>query len=169
MSAPRIIEAGPGSLCSHCGQPADSRYFDASGITELPSPGREVTLARFELPPQYCGRLEYFSQFTDAHARDASRIDTPGIEWRILLNRHPLHPFLGLERIVNPWGWGSFPLSIRLDEGATLEFVVRHVGTASSQGKSRGKSAPPPVERVGARLVGRYWYNRSYGHDDARP
>ena len=48
----------------------DSKYFDESGITALPPPGRDVVLARFELGPQYCGVLDYFSQFTNLLAPD---------------------------------------------------------------------------------------------------
>ena len=70
--------------CPMCGVPLDSEYFDESGVTETDqeevlTPGQEVVLASFELPPQYCGVLEYFSQFTDVHAREpANRFATPG-------------------------------------------------------------------------------------------
>jgi hypothetical protein len=97
--------------------------------------------------------LEYFSQFTDLHAGEPAQIRTPDIQWRILVNHRPLYPYLALDRIVNPWGYGSFPISIRLDENATLEFTVRRV----SQGNSRH------IKRIGGRIVGRYWYNAIYG------
>ena len=29
---------------------------------------------------------------------------------------------------MNPWGYGSFGVAIRLDENATVEFVVRNAG-----------------------------------------
>jgi hypothetical protein len=156
MAAARILDHDDFALCAMCGIPVDSLYFDESRLDEAPGPGREVSLARFELPPQYCGVLQYFAQFTDLHARDKSQIETPGLEWLILSNRRPLYPYLRLERIVNPWGYGSFPIGIRLDEGTVLEAVVRGVSNGA---------APPAeqVRRVGARIVGRFWYNAAYG------
>ena len=66
-------------------------------------------LVEFELPPQYCGVLQYFFQFTDLLASDATRIDTPDLEWTIRVNGHPLHPYLGFQHIVNPWGTSVLP------------------------------------------------------------
>ena len=60
---------GVSGLCAMCRIPLDSQYFDESRISEPPGVGSEVVLARFQLPPQYCGVLEYFAQFTDAQAR----------------------------------------------------------------------------------------------------
>jgi hypothetical protein len=157
-------------LCTTCGIPLDSEYFDVSGVEEIQvaedeeeeddelkevlTPGQEKVLATFELPPQYCGVLEYFSQFTDLHAKDPSQIRTPDIQWRILINRRPLYPYLTLDRIVNPWGYGSFPVSIRFDENARVEFVVRRI--------SKG-NPPRIIRRIGGRIMGRYWYNAAYG------
>ena len=140
------------ALCTICGIPLDAEHFDDSGVTDAPQPGKQVTLARFELPPQYCGVLEYFSQFTDEHAKDPSRIETHGLQWIILSNNRPLYPYLNLTRIVNPWGYGSFQVSIRLDENATVEFVARKVSNGSAG-----------ITKVGGRLMGRYWYNSIYG------
>ena len=140
------------ALCTICGIPLDSEHFDESRVTKAPEIGQEVTLARFELPPQYCGVLEYFSQFTDEYAKDSSKIETPGIQWLILSNNRPLYPYLNLDRIVNPWGYGSFQVSIRLDENATIELVARGVSNGSSG-----------ITKVGGRIVGRYWYNAIYG------
>lgn len=142
----------PPTVCAICGIPMDSEHFDDSGVAAAPGIGGEVTLARFELPPQYCGVLEYFSQFTDEHAKDSSKIETPGLQWLILSNNRPLYPYLNLDRIVNPWGYGSFQVSIRLDDSATIEFVVRHVSNQAHD-----------VKKVGGRIVGRYWYNTVYG------
>ena len=64
-------------LCPNCGLPRDYEHFDESGFADTPSLGREVVLARFELPPQYCGLLENFSQFTDLLGRDLSRSRRP--------------------------------------------------------------------------------------------
>ena len=121
------------------------------GLSKRPMSAK-CLLARFELPPQYCGVLEYFSQFTDEHAGNPAKIATPGLQWMILVNNRPLYPYLNLDRIVNPWGNGSFQVSIRLDESATIEFVVRRVNNAA-----------PDIKQVGGRIVGRYWYNAAYG------
>ena len=120
--------------------------------------GREVRLARFSLDPQYCGRLENFCQYTDLQARDPAEIETPGLHWLILVNQRPLHPYTQVERILNPWGWGSFPLSLRLDENAVLEFAVRNVSYVPPVGA-------PAITRVGARLVGRHWFNANYAEE----
>ena len=51
-------------------------------------------------------------------------------------------------------------MSIRLDENATVEFVVRNLDY----------SAPVATEikRIGGRIVGRFWYNSAYGDDTPR-
>jgi hypothetical protein len=149
-----ITECASSELCANCGIPLDARYFDQSSIATAPDPGAEVVLARFDLTPEYCGVLEYFSQWTDTWAKDISRIETPDIEWRILANRRPLDPYLSWTQITNPWGFGSFQICLRLDQSVTLEFVAR------------GLNAPPGTDRVkkvGGRLLGRYWYNSAYG------
>ncbi len=101
-----------------------------------------------------CGVLEYFSQWTDTWAKDFSRIETPDIEWRISANRRPFDPYLSLKQIINPWGYGSFQVCLRLDESVTLEFIAR--GLSVPAGTDR-------VKKVAGRLVGRYWYNSAYG------
>jgi hypothetical protein len=143
------------ALCAHCGIPIDAKYFDESGVAsqaDLPKLGNAVVLARFELPPMYCGVLEYFSQFTNLCPKDPSEIVTPDFEWTILSNGHPLYPYIHVDRILNPWGFGSFPVAIRLDENVKLEFVVRRVSNTTSD-----------INKVGGRLLGRYWYNVAYG------
>jgi hypothetical protein len=145
-----------------CGVPVDSQYFDESRITEPPGVGSEVVLARFKLPPQYCGVLEYFAQFTDAQARDHTQVETPGLEWSMLSNGRPLFPYLKFDRILNPWGKGSFQVFVRLDEGTTVEFVVRGVAEVSATDDRPVVENPSP-RRVGGRIVGRYWYNAAYG------
>lgn len=147
-----FIEAHP-SLCNTCGAPLDSQYFDDSRVVGVPRAGETVTLAEFELPPQYCGVLEYFAQFTDAYARDNSLIETPGIEWLILADGGPLFPYLTLKQIVNPWGQGAFPVAIRLQENTTIKFVARGV---IDNGLSK-------ITRIGGRLLGRFWYNAAQG------
>jgi hypothetical protein len=144
-------------LCPNCGLPRDYEHFDESGFAKPPTPGHEVVLARFELPPQYCGLLENFSQFTDLLGRDLSRVETPGLQWIITVNNRPLYPYVNLDHIVNPWGWGSFGVSIRLDENAMVKFVVRNLDYP----------VPGEIEKIGGRIVGRFWYNPAYG--DATP
>ena len=141
--------------CTGCGVPLDSQRFDESSIVAVPDVGGEVVLARFTLPPQYCGALQYVSQFTDLGARRPDEAETPGLEWTLLAAGRPLLPFAGLRLILNPWGFGSFESAVRLDEGADLAFVVRR--TAPETGTSG------PVTRVGGRIVGRYWYDRAFG------
>src|SRR5687768_4499213 len=84
--------------CPMCGTALDSEYFDESGVVEAPNVGEAAVLARFELPPQYCGVLEYFAQFTDEHARHPENIETPGLQWLILVNNRPLYPYTNLDR-----------------------------------------------------------------------
>ena len=146
-------------LCSNCGLPRDYEHFDESGFADTPAPGRNVVLARFELPQQYCGLLENFSQFTDLLGRDLGQVETPGLQWIITVNNRPLYPYVNLDHIVNPWGWGSFGVSIRLDENATVEFVVRNLDYSGPAGSE--------IKRIGGRIVGRFWYNPAYG--DATP
>jgi hypothetical protein len=141
------------ALCTACGTPFDSQYFDESSVVDAPNVGETVVLAEFELPPQYCGVLEYFAQFTDEYAGDRSKIKTVGIEWLILADSSPLFPYLSLDRIVNPWGEGVFPVAIRLPENTTLKFVARGVSARSSG-----------LNEIGGRLMGRFWYNTAHGN-----
>lgn len=147
-----IIETFP-RLCTTCGAPFDSQYFDKSGVVDAPGVGETVPLAEFELPPQYCGVLEYFAQFTDEYAIDNSRIETPGVEWLILANGSPLFPYLSLNRIVNPWGEGAFRVAVRLQENTSLKFVARGVRSDETS----------TITKVGGRLLGRFWYNAAHG------
>ncbi|HEY8224581.1 MAG TPA: hypothetical protein VIG25_04835 [Pyrinomonadaceae bacterium] len=142
-------------LCAACGVPLDSQYFDVSSVQDAPALGEELLLARFELPAQYCGVLQYFSQFTDRFGKDFSQVGTPDLEWRILTNGQAMFPYFSLRHIVNPWGYGSFPVNIRLDEDSIIEFVVRGIDSSIS--------ANQRVASVGGRLVGRFWYNAAYG------
>lgn len=162
LSEPCLTSA----LCAQCGIPLDAKYFDESGVKKPPELGGTVVLARFELSPQHCGVLEYFSQFTDAYAKDPRRIKTPGLAWMILANSRPLYPYLPLKQIVNPWGYGSFPVSIRLDDSAAIEFIVRGV-TIDLKDRIEVEEVEDPerpeVKKVGGRIVGRYWYNPAYG------
>jgi hypothetical protein len=151
-----IEETSVSGLCTACGIPLDAQYFDDSSVTEPPDVGSELVLARFELPAQYCGLLQNFSQFTDLHGRDLANVLTPGLEWRILLNSRALFPYVSLRHIVNPWGFGGFPVNIRLDEASIVELVVR--GVVDNQA-----GLAQPIRLVGGRILGRFWYNASYG------
>ena len=147
------LDAAP-ALCSACGVPFDAQYFDASSVLRKPSLGETATLAEFKMPPQYCGVLEYFSQFTDAYAVNNSLIETPDVEWSILADGSPLFPYLSFRHIANPWGQGCFPVAVRLPEGATIKFTARGVS---------GAPTSPPITKVGGRLLGRFWYSATSG------
>jgi hypothetical protein len=139
-----------------CGIPIDSQYFDDAHFADLPEIGASALLARFELPSQYCGVLECFSQYTDLAIREPAEVETPGLLWQIRANRQPLSPYHRLTAIFNPWGYGSFQFSIRLAEAAVVELVARRI---ADQVNVSGK----PITRIGGRLLGRYWYNSAYG------
>jgi len=147
----RMPAAAPS--CPMCGVPADAKVFDESAVHDLDlRPGDAILLARFELPPEYCGTLEYIAQYTDQQAQHPELIRTPGLEWSLRVNGHPHYPYIALDRILNPWGNGSFQIAIRLDDSAVLEFSVRRID-----------ARPLAITAVGGRIVGRYWYNAAYG------
>jgi hypothetical protein len=134
----------------------------------LPPRGEQRVLASFQLHPQYCGVLTYFSQYTDLYARDNAQILTPGFEWMILQNGKPVFPYTRLEMIVNPWGYNCLPVLVRLDENARVEFVIRNRGIKDDDLKERLlplPSKPPryPIRTFAGRIMGRYWYNDSFG------
>ena len=149
-----MLDAAP-ALCSACGGPFDAQYFDVSSVLPKPGSGETATLAEVKLPAQYRGVLEYFAQFTDAYARDNSLIETPDVEWSILADGSQLFPYLSFRHIVNPWGEGSFPIAVQLQEEATIKFIARGVSGVT----------PSTITKVGGRLVGRFWYNAT--HRDA--
>jgi len=143
-----VLRASVTSSCAACGIPIDSQYFDVARFYDLPNPGNEVLLAEFQLPAQYCGILEGFSQFTDRFFTNPSEVRTEGLEWRLLVNGRPLNPYTTVEAILNPWGVGSYPVRIRLPEGARLEFTLRRRQGAASHN----------IATVGGRISGRYWF-----------
>src|SRR4030095_4624277 len=153
------VETSAG-LCDACGIPLDSQHFDDSSVQKAPAIGEEIVLARFDLPAQYCGLLEYFAQFTDAFGSDNSKIATPNIEWKILVNNHALFPYINLRQIVNPWGYGSYAVNIRLEETSTVELVARGV---TDDGTLTGTGAGGPIAFIGGRIAGRFWYNARCG------
>jgi hypothetical protein len=177
--------------CIICGIPLDAEYFDVSGFVGkaltgidnavdlfkdfcptppegLPPRGEQRVLASFQLHPQYCGVLTYFSQYTDLYARDNTQILTPGFEWIILQNGKPVFPYTRLDMIVNPWGYNCLPVLVRLDENARVEFVLRNRGIKDDDLKETPRTADPlppkyPIRAFAGRIMGRYWYNDSFG------
>ena len=150
-------------VCAHCALPIDARPFDVSRVAAPPEPGRVTVLASFALPPEYCGVLEYFAQFTDEQAKDPARIQTGGLPggliWSLRVNQRAISPYSDLGHIVNPWGIGGFPpIRLRLDEGAVVDLAIR--------GESPKQTA---VKLVGGRIMGRYWYNRAFGDVERAP
>ena len=145
MSVPAFASS---PACPACGISMDSQYFDVFGFANLPAVGNEALLAEFQMPPQYCGILESFSQYTDRFFSSPADVQTKGLEWRLLVNGRPLHPYTKIEAIVNPWGVGSYPVRIRLPEGARLQFSVR-----------MNPGGPDlHIASVGGRITGRYWF-----------
>ncbi len=152
------------SICEICGIPSDAGFFDESKIVALkqpdrrnqqngPSilnPGQELVLASYQLHRNYCGVLMSFAQFTDLAVGANPQFTTPGYQWQIRCNGQPRDPYLTFEHIINPWGYGGFPVQLRLEEGCLVELVIRNVGGDS-------------LKQVGGRITGRYWYNSVYG------
>ena len=144
--------------CMICGIPLDAEYFDVSGFVpenEIPAQGEQKVLASFQLHPQYCGVLTYFSQYTDVYAQNNARIQTRGFEWLILQSGKPVFPYMRLALIVNPWGYNCLPVAVRLDENAKVEFVLRN--------RSASNGGPDGIKAFAGRIMGRYWYNDSFG------
>jgi hypothetical protein len=148
--------------------------FEAFGLTSpegIPPRGEQRVLASFQLHPQYCGVLTYFSQYTDLYARDNTQILTPGFEWIVLQNGKPVFPYTRLDMIVNPWGYNCLPVLVRLDENAKVEFVIRNRGIKDDDLKERPQEEkdlsplPPryPIRAFAGRIMGRYWYNDNFG------
>jgi len=142
----------PASL--DCAIPLDSQYFDDGQVVSVPGLGVSETVARIELPAQYCGVLERFAQFTDLQSSHPEEISTPGIIWQILANRQPVFPYHSFSLLLNPWGVNCFPVCIRLPAASTIEMVVtrRELNTATKK-----------IKYVGGRLLGRFWYSSAYG------
>jgi hypothetical protein len=154
-----MIATQPDTICHICGIPADASYFDDSSIVDLATvTGPEVVLAKYALHPNYCGELLYFAQFTDTYAANPAEVVTPNLQWQIRSDGQPLAPWLTFDRIINPWGLTGFPIHIRLREGCLLEFVVRFTVFSTPIA-----FAPAQVNRVGGRLLGRFWYNPAFG------
>jgi hypothetical protein len=143
------------NICVVCGIPQDAGFFDESNIKPAPLLGEELVLAKYELHRNYCGMLMYFAQFTNKYAGDPTQVETPGYQWQIRCNGQPRDPYLAFQHIINPWGISGFPVYLRLEEGCELEFVIRNL--------SVGDTDTNKLEKVGGRILGRYWYNTAYG------
>ena len=147
-------DTGYSNICQICSVPMDAGYFDVASIKNAPLAGAEVEVARYELNPQYCGTLLYFTQYAEESGTKRQVLSiTPGYEWLILCNNQPRAPYLPTDLILNPWGYNALPIHLRLEEGCTVRFVVRRVSSAGSV----------ELSLVGGRLLGRTWYNTIYG------
>jgi hypothetical protein len=144
------------NICHICGIPQDAGFFDESNIKAAPKKGEEIVLAGYEVHRNYCGLLMYFAQFTDRYASDPTKVETPGYQWQIRCNGQPRDPYLTFKHIINPWGLSGFPLYLRLEEGCTLEFVIRNLGDDPDDPANT-------LTTVGGRILGRTWYNTIYG------
>jgi hypothetical protein len=131
------------------------KFFDLDAPEGLPSRGQERVLASYQLHPQYCGVLTHFAQFTDLNAKDNSQILTPGFEWIISQNGKPLFPYMRLEMVINPWGCNCLPVLVKLDENARIEIAIRN--------RSIFDLDLYPIKAFAGRIMGRYWYNSSFG------
>jgi hypothetical protein len=143
------------NVCPTCGIPWDAGFFDESSIVDAPDTGQEVVLARYQLHRNYCGVLMSFAQYVTATGRSSDEIETPGYRWQIRCDGQPRDPYLTLDHILNPWGYGGYPVQLRLEEGCVVELVLRNVDVPAGDTRS--------LERVGGRLTGRYWYNTEHG------
>jgi hypothetical protein len=151
-------------ICENCGIPSDASFFDESNIVALRKPdpqdprkevsilkpGEELVLASYQLHRNYCGMLMSFAQFTDLAVGATPQFTTPGYQWQIRCNGHPRDPYLTFEHIINPWGYGGFPVQLRLEAGCLVELVIRYLGGDS-------------LKQAGGRIIGRFWYNTAYG------
>ena len=147
-------DTGYRNVCDICGVPIDAGYFDVATFQPAPKAGEEVEVARYELHPQYCGTLLYFTQYAEQPTPPAQvTTHTPGYEWVLLCNNQPRAPYLPTNLILNPWGYNALPVHLRLEEGCLLRFVVRRVSA----------TAGDDLSQVGGRLLGRAWYNTQYG------
>ncbi|WP_139489361.1 hypothetical protein [Brevibacillus dissolubilis] len=152
MVRPTGVQNSGMNPCTICGIPADAGWFDNSSIQEAPRRlHEEVVLASYRVPREYCGQLVYFSQYAFTNSRAGDPFHTPDYEWSIRIDGRRLSPYAALDHIVNPWGIHGFPIHIRLNGDNDVQFVIRCI-------KEDGN-----LSRVGGRLMGRYWYNNTYG------
>lgn len=160
------------SICEICGIPSDAGFFDESKIIVLRIPkddgtvttvqefgsGQELVLASYQMHRNHCGVLMSFAQFTNQSVGTSPQFTTPGYQWQIRCNGQPRDPYLTFDHIINPWGYGGFPVQLRLEEGCRVELVIRNLGAIE----------PNILNQVGGRITGKYWYNTIYG-DVATP
>jgi len=156
-----VIESSALQVCDICGIPVDAGFFDASTIQDAPALGQHAVLASYELHRNYCGVLHYFAQLAErapGTSGAASPLETPGYRWEIRCGGNARSPYTGFEHIVNPWGLSGFPIHLRLEEGCTVDLIVRNLHVSADP-----KDDALRLARVGGRLLGRYWYNAVYG------
>jgi hypothetical protein len=147
------------NVCHICGIPVDASFFDESSIQDAPKLGQELILARYELHRNYCGVLMSFAQFTNKYGDNNANVQTPGHRWQIRCNGQPRDPYLTFDYIINGWGYGGFPVQLRLEEGCVVELVIRNVSVPDNL----PDTDPRKLTLVGGRITGRYWYNTIYG------
>jgi hypothetical protein len=153
-----VIATSPAQLCDLCGMPADAGFFDDSSIVAAPGPGERVVLARYELHRNYCGVLNWFAQLAERANGGPAALETPGYRWEIRSGGQPRFPYTGLEHVINPWGQSGIPVHLRLEEGSSVELIVRNLDVTPDPADDARRLA-----KVGGRLLGRYWYNAAYG------
>ena len=101
---------------------------------------------------------------TQKGVESPAQIETPGLSWSLVVNQRPQYPYVQFDRIVNPWGFGSFQVALRLDDSATLEFVVRGSTTETISTSIPAAITGSPAEqtvtplsmsniKVGSRLI----------------
>ena len=65
---------GYSNVCQICRVPVDAGYFDVASIKAAPgNMGEEVEVARYELNPQYCGTLLYFTQYAEQESHNPGK------------------------------------------------------------------------------------------------
>jgi hypothetical protein len=57
--------------------------------------------------------------------------------------------------VINPWGCNCLPVLVKLDENARIEIAIRN--------RSIFDLDLYPIKAFAGRIMGRYWYNSSFG------
>ena len=132
-------------LCPNCGLPRDYEHFDESGFADktraarprggagaLRIAGRNTAgCSKISRSSPTCSGARHLAISSGAISPKSRRPACNGSSWS---TDGRSIPTLRLEHIVNPWGYGSFGVAIRLDENATVEFVVRNTGIPRPRG-----------------------------------
>jgi hypothetical protein len=96
--------------------------------------------------------LEAFQQFDARQLAQPGLVETPWIEWSLRVNGRPLDPYTAFRCLLNRWGECVNRLGISLEEGSVIEVAARGV-------PHRLPGNPARAGRIGARLMGRYWFD----------